>query len=191
MYEKILPTTRANSGVKYMIPMCVAGAINNPTKAPYNILKNFVGGVVRGSVSIIAAKNIKGESLIERAQRAGPVKISETIKNDKTKSQRFIFRTIKKPPMITIGKMFAFPTHQVALLLIAMAVTATEIATGLKMCFLPIFKINLDATMSSAANPRKIISGTDFGGLIIRPRIKAEMIQDSTLACASKTFEKT
>jgi hypothetical protein len=35
------------------------------------------------------------------------------------------------------------------------------------------------------------MSCKDFGGLIIRPKIRAEIIQDSTLAWASKVFENT
>ena len=59
-YEKILPTMSASSGEELMGPMAMNGENIAPTRAPYAMRNGRVGGVVNGSVIIIAAKNMSG-----------------------------------------------------------------------------------------------------------------------------------
>jgi len=90
-----------------------------------------------------------------------------------------------------MGSIAIFPTHQEALPLIAKAVTATAKAAGLKRCFFLITTINLKAIARVAAQPMKATSVIFFGGVIIRPKIRAVIQTDSTFVGASKTFAKS
>jgi hypothetical protein len=70
------------------------------------------------------------------------------------------------------------------------AVTTTAKAAGLKICFLFIATIYLEAIESTAAqsNKAKLVAG--LTGVMIRARISAVIYTDSTFVPTSKTLAK-
>jgi hypothetical protein len=138
-----------------------------------------------GSVSIINPKKGKKEYTKINStdfKTFPPVKIlfarmatAETAKKLITRSALFIFRVIKMPAIKTKGAIYKFPTHQLAACPAKKAVMATEIATGLKICFFIMAKIYFEAIARPAAKNKNKIWLGDFIGSIIRARIRAVM----------------
>ena len=67
-------------------------------------------------------------------------------------------------------------------------------ATGLKICFLPIAKIYFEAMAQTAAQPiniKYVTSEKDTGGFIISAKISAVMYSDSTFVGALNIVAKS
>ena len=92
--------------------------------------------------------------------------------------------------MMTNGIIQAFPTHQLAERPIPNEVNTTAIATGLKICFLPIAKIYFDATPHTAAHPKKTMPDLALIGVIISARISTVIYTDSKFVGALNTQAK-
>src|SRR5579864_6810045 len=125
-----------------------------------------VGGVVSGSVSIINAKKNIGAwrntfSSVVKGLEAVFVKIVVPIAKARklnTRSNRWIFRVIRRPPARTTWSIGRFPPiHQLADRPIVNAVKATANAAGLKRCFLFGAIMYFDAIAQIAAQMRKDI----------------------------------
>ena len=82
------------------------------------------------------------------------------------------------------------PIHQEADPLNPNAVSATAIATGLKICFLLIAKIYFEAIVRTAAQKSKGRSEIDFIGERISAKINADMQTDSTFVGTLNTRAK-
>ncbi len=120
-------------------------------------------GAVNGSVSMIAAKKKSGEcrsvSLSTMRNCDGGAVASTVARfarmNVATRSKRLSLRTIRTPPISTIGSSARLPpTHQVAGSPSSSADSAAPKAAGLKMCFRPAARMNFEEIAQIEANTR-------------------------------------
>jgi hypothetical protein len=150
----------------------------------------FVGGVVRGSVSMTNAKKRRDEEVIVLSMtvsmftpvlvmsRERTMETSAVAKKLNTKSKRIIFRVRRSPPMRTNGAMAIVPTHQLAERPKKSDVRNTAIAAGLKRCFLfmaNIYFVAMDHTAAHPASIKKEPSVNEFGGVMINTKMSAVM----------------
>jgi hypothetical protein len=109
-----------------------------------------------------------------------------------TKSVLRTFLVIRNPVNNTNGIIDTVPVHQLADWFIQIAVIATEIAAGLKICFFFMVRIYFEAiAITDAQKMNNKYSGSfkESGGVIIRASIRAVIYDDSTFAGALKILE--
>jgi len=162
-----------------------------------------VGGVVRGSVSIMKAKKNRGDerkNLWRKVKENPPDKTRLTTrvtmaeaKNAYTKSVRKSLRVISHPPIRTGATIHGVPIHQLAERPRVSDVMTTATAAGLKTCFLYIAKIYFEAMeMTEAQSPseKKVRSEKDLIGVMIKTKMSAVIYTDSIFVGILKTFAK-
>ena len=147
-----------------------------------------MGGAVKGSVNMIVEKKTIGQDkskvsailtigLFDKKAEAKIV-VMLNVKNENSKENLRILRTIKSPKIMVIGISGGFATHQLALLPKNPKIK-TAMAAGLKICFLFIIRIYFEAIAKIAPNIRGKISEKELAGDKIRNKIKAVMANDS------------
>ena len=121
------------------------------------------------------------------------MEITETAKTvkKKTKSYLRIFLTTSSPPIKTNGSMMLVPIHQLAAPKEIIDGINTEIATGLKICFLFIENKYFETIARIGAIIRNGNSEKFLKGVIIKIKISAVMYTDSRFVIAFKNFAKS
>ena len=143
-----------------------------------------MGGVVKGSVRMIKAKNNIAEERIafwtvatKLLLNMADIKtmVNAVIRKLRTRSNRPILRTTSKPPSNTKGSIQLLPIHQLAERLMVKYVNVMAKTTGLNKC-LPLMEIiYFEAIAQTATQPKSQRSLRDLIGESIRARIRAEI----------------